>query len=130
MAAERKKRQLEANGHIPKRGHLPNQQPDSPPIVRRRVDNKPKRSFYTLKMLLTVCGLGIFGLMFIELYMISQTNHIHYDIEQMRWNISYQTARNEQLSARISELSQYSRIIEVATERGLTLSENIINIER
>ena len=108
----------------------PNKQPDSPRVIKRRIENKPKKSFYTLKMLLTVCGLGIFGLMFIQLYMDSQLNHIHYDIEHARMSINNEIAANEELSAQISELSQYSRIIEVATERGLTLSENIINIER
>jgi len=130
MVAKRKS-QLESVKQMPQSGHhLPNQHPDSPQIVRRRVDNKPKRSFYTIKMLLTVCGLGIFGLMFIQLYMDSQINHIHYDIQRTRMNISHEITRNEELSARISELSQYARIIEIATERGLTLSENIINIER
>ena len=130
MVAERKNIQLEVVQNMSQPGHLPNQHPDSPQVVRRRVEKKPKRSFYTLKMLLTVCGLGIFGLMFIQLYMDSQINHIHYEIQHVRMDINRVNARNEELSAQISELSQYSRIIEIATERGLTLSENIINIER
>jgi len=126
MVAEKRSTQLKAVGQRPQ----PNQQPDSPQVVRRRVEEKPKRDFYTLKMLLTVCGLGIFGLMFIQLYMDSQINHIHYDIQHVRMSINNELRRNEEISARISELSQYPRIIEVATERNLTLSENIINIER
>ena len=128
MVAERKNIQLEASVHMPQPGHQPNQHPDSSRVVRRRVENRPKRSFYTIKMLLTVCGVGIFGLMFIQLYMDSQINHIHYDIQRVRININRELAVNEELNARISEMSQYSRIREVATERGLTLSDNIIKI--
>ena len=128
MAAKRRDVQLEAIKHMPQ--HLPNQQPDSPRVVRRRVEKKPKRSFYTLKMLFTLCGLGVFGLMFIQLYMDAQLNHVHYQMQRVQMDISYQSAINEQLNAQISELSQRSRIIEIATERGLSISENIINIQR
>ena len=130
MVAERRNTNLEAVGQMSIPNHLPKQQPDSPHVVRRRIEKKPKRNFYTLKMLLAVCGLGIFGLMFIQLYMDSQINHIHYETQIVRMNINSELTRNEELNARISELSQYSRIIEVATERGLILSENIINIEK
>ena len=111
---------------------LPNRQPDSPRIIRRRIEKKPRRSFYTLKMLLMICGLGIFGLMFIELYMASQINHVHYDIQRLQDTIGYELNINEQLNAQVSILSQQSRIIEIAMERGLTLTsnENIINIQR
>ena len=134
MAAERKNIQLETIGHMTQPQHQPNQRPNSPQVVKRRVENKPKRSFYTLKMLLTVCGIGIFGLMFIQLYMDSQINHTHYQIQRVRRDISHHLTVNEELNAQISELSQYSRIIEIAEERGLTLSANeniiIINVER
>ena len=126
MVAKRKDIQLEVVRHNSQPG-LPNH-PESPQVLRRLVENKPKRSFYTLKMLLTVCGIGIFGLMFIQLYMDSQINHIHYDIQRVRGDINHQLTINEQLNAQISELSQYARIIEIAYERGLTLSENIINV--
>lgn len=111
---------------------LPSQQPDSPHIIRRRIERKPKRSLYTFKMLLMVCGLGIFGLMFLELYMASQINHIHYDIQRLQHTIDHELGINEQLNAQVSILSQPSRIIEIAIERGLTLTsnENIINIQR
>ena len=130
MAAERKNVQLEASKYMSQPGYLPNQQPESPRVVRRRAERKPKRSFYTLKMLLTVCGIGVFGLMFIQLYMTSQINHIHYQVQNMQIDINRELAINEQLNVQISELSQYSRIIEIATSRGLTFNENIENIER
>jgi len=108
----------------------PHQQPQSPHIIRRRVAKKPKRSLYTFKMLLAVCGLGIFGLMFIELYLASQINHVHYEIQGLRHAINENLNVNEQLSAEVSILSQQSRIIEIATARGLelTLNENIVTI--
>jgi len=130
MAARRKDEYLDAVRHVPQPQYLPNQQPDSPKVVKRRIDKKPKRSFYTLKMLLSTCGIGVFGLMFVQLYMISQINHVHYEIQRVRVNINREIAINEQLSAQISELSQYSRIIEIATARGLEFNENIINIQR
>lgn len=130
MAAQRKNSQLEAIKHLQQPQHLPDQQPDSPRVVRRRVEKKPKRNFYTLKMLLTLCGIGVFGLMFIQLYMDAQLNHIHYQMQRVQMEINLESAINEQLSAQISELSQHARIIEIATERGLSVSENIINIQR
>ena len=131
MAAQRKKTQLETMRQMPQPQHLPNQQPGSARVVKRQIEKKPKRSFYTLKMLLTVCGIGIFGLMFIQLYTISQINHYHYQMQEVRTNIERELSRNEQLNAQIAELSQYSRIIEIATARGLTLSENdVLHIER
>jgi cell division protein FtsL len=127
MAAERNNIQLEAINPLQR----PNQQPESPRVIRRRIKKKPKRSLYTLKMLMVVCGIGVFGLMFIQLYMDSQISLIHYDIQRVQIRINRETLRNEQLSAQISELSQYSRIIEIANARGLTFNEeNIINIQR
>jgi cell division protein FtsL len=63
--------------------------------------------------------------------MDTQINHIHYDIQRTRMDINRVTIRNEQLNAQISELSQYSRIIEIATARGLEFNaENIVDIHR
>ena len=123
MAARRSNFQFEATQqHLPQ--HLPHQQPESPQIVRRRVETKPKGRFYTLKMLLTVCGLGIFALMFLGLYVDTQINHVHYDIQRTRMSINEVNNLNEQLNAQIAELSQHSRIMEIATARGLTFNEN------
>ena len=122
MAAKRK----DVQNYEPQ--YLPNQQPNSPRVVRRVVTSKPKRSFYTLKMLLVMGGLGLFGLMFAGLYMDSQINHVHYQTQQVRRLIAEESAMNEQLVARISELSRHSRIIDIATLRGLEFNENIINI--
>ena len=130
MAAKRKDVHLESIKHIQQPQYLPDQQLGSPRIVRRRVEKKPKRNFYTLKMLFVACGIGVFGLMFMGLYMDSQINHVHYEMQRVRMTIDRELAINEQLSAQISELSQHSRIIEIATSRGLTFNENIISIQR
>ena len=110
----------------------PNLQPDAPRIIRRRVEKKRRKSFYTIKALLIVCGIGVFSLMFIELYTASQINHVHYEIQSVQRTINQQLIRNEELSARVSVLSQHSRIIQIAEEHGLTLTpnENIVNIQR
>ncbi|MCL1989716.1 MAG: hypothetical protein FWG67_02385 [Defluviitaleaceae bacterium] len=124
MAAKRK-HDLQPTWH-------PQRQPESPRVVRRRIEKKPKKSFYTFKMLCMMCGIGIFGLMFVELYMASQINHIHYEIQGLQHQIEGAQVINEQLHAQVSILSQQSRIIEIATEHGLTLTpnENIVNINR
>ena len=130
MAAQKEFKQLDAIKHMQQPQHLPHQQPETPQVVRRRLVKKPKGRFYTFKMLLAVCGIGIFGLMFIQLYMDSQINHVHYEIQTLRTNINQELSRNEQWSAYIAELSQRSRIIEIAKERGLAFAEQIINISR
>ena len=122
MAARRNNMRLEATQHRPQ--YLPNQQPDSPQVVRRRIEKKPKARFYTLKMLLTTCGIGIFALMFVGLYIDTQINHVHYDIQRVRMAINEGINYNEQLNAQIAELSQHSRIMEIAISRGLTFNEN------
>jgi len=125
MAAKKQNMQLEQPIY------QPNQQPDSSKVIRRRIKKKPKRRLYTLKMLLTVCAIGVFALMFIQLYMDTQINHYHYDIQRTRMVINREVLRNEQLNAQISELSQHSRIIEIAISHGLSFdAENIIDIQR
>jgi len=132
MAAKRKEKQIEnANYMQAQPQYLPNQQPDSPRIIRRRTERKVRKRFQTFKIFLIASGLGIFSLMFIQLYIDTQITQVHYEIQQLRFDIGQELSVNEQLAAQISELSQRSRIIEIATERGLTFNENvIINIPR
>ena len=126
MAAQRKEVYLESVKHMPQQ---PYQQLSGQPVTRRRV--KPKRSLYSFKMLLVLIGIGAFSLAFMNLYMVSQINHIHYEIQLTQQNINNQTLINEQLNVQISELSQQSRITEIATRNGLHfIPENIINISR
>lgn len=128
MAAQRKEVYLESIKHMPQQ---PYQQPSGQPVIRRRVKQEPKRSLYSFKMLLVLVGVGVFVLTFMNLYMVSQINHVHYEIQMTQQNIRYQTSINEQLNVQISELSQASRITEIAIERGLQfIQENIINISR
>jgi len=109
----------------------PSRQPKKQPrhVVKKRVDEDVSKKPYAARFLfLTVCA-GIFSLMFLELYMASQINHVHYEIQQVQRHIATESSRNEQLVAEISVLSQHSRIIEIATRHGLIFDENnVINI--
>jgi len=129
MAAQRKQEvYLESVKHLPQQ---PYQQPAPKPVVRRRVVQKPKRRFYSFKMLLILSGIGVFALAFMNLYMVSQIHHAHYAIQLTQQEIRLQTSVNEQLNVQISELSQQSRITEIATRNGLYfIPENIVNILR
>jgi len=109
----------------------PNSQPDVKQVVRKRVKQEAGYRFYTVKMLIVVFGLGVFSLMFLELYMSSQINHVHYEIQRVQRDINQGVLMNDQLNAEISRQSQHSRIIEIATRHGLTFNEeNVINISR
>lgn len=129
MAAVRKETHLESVKHMPHQ--QPYQQPIGQPVVRRRVRKQPKRSLYSVKMLLALSGVGIFAVAFMHLYMVSQINHVHYEIQMTQQTIRNQTSINDQLNVQISELSQQSRITEIATRNGLYfIPENIVNIAR
>jgi cell division protein FtsL len=114
--------------------HLPNQQPQweqSPRrVVKKRLEKAPKRNFYSIKLLLAICGVGVFGLMFMRLYLDSQINHINAQTELTRMAINNQLIINEELAAQVADLSRQTRIIEIATERGLTFNDNVIRIGR
>ena len=129
MVAQRKEVYLESVKHLPHQ--QPYQRPSVQPVIRRRVNQKPKRRLYSFKMLLVLSGVGVFAVAFMHLYMVSQINHVHYEIQLTQQNIRNQTSINEQLNVQISELSQASRITEIAIERGLSfIQENIVNIAR
>jgi len=129
MAAQRKI-YLEA---IPKQNqpiHLPNQQPDAPRVVQRREKVKSKSGLHMIYTMSAICGIGLFGIMFTRLFVNTQINYIHYQIQISQRAITTQSAINEQLNAQIAELSQHSRIMGIANERGLEFNpENVITIE-
>ena len=99
-------------------------------VVKKRLEKAPRRSFYSIKMLLAICGLGVFGFMFAQLYLDSQINHINTQTELVRMRINQELVINEQLASQVSELSRYTRIVEIATDRGLTFNDNVIRIGR
>jgi len=129
MSALRKSYQVENNiiSH-PNFQNQPNQLPLTSPVVRQRVKSKPKKDFYTLKMLMALCGFGVFALMFTQLYIDAQINQVHYQIQSIQTQMSIQSSLNEQLQAEVANLSQYSRIHEIATAHGLQFHENIVTI--
>jgi len=108
---------------------LPHREEQAPRRIVRRVVRK-KKSLYSSRVLLFLCGLGIFALMFGQLYIDAQVNSVHRQVEETRREITRQTIMNEQLQGHISELSQHSRVLEIAAQHGLLFNENIIYIER
>lgn len=113
--------------------HLPNTQPQweqAPDRVVIRRQKATKKSFYNLKMLLAISGIGVFSLMFMQLYLDSQINHINAQAELTRMEIAQELIINEQLASTVSELSRPTRITEIATNRGLTINDNVIRIRR
>lgn len=128
MAARRQQVYSEPIRQIPA---SPSRQPRRQPSAPVKVKQVPKRRFYSFKMLIILSGVGVFALAFMHLYMVSEINHVHYEIQQTQRNIRHETSINQQLNVQISELSQASRVTEVAIERGLEfLQENIVNVGR
>lgn len=125
MAAQRK---YEAIPHLP--NGLPQQEQHPNRVVKKRLEKSVKKNFYGVKMLFAICGVGMFGLMFMQLYLDSQINHINAQAELTRMEINSELIINEQLASTVSELSRPTRIIEIATERGLTFNDNVIRIGR
>lgn len=114
--------------------HLPNRQPQREhtpdKVVKKRLEKRAKKSFYSIRMLFAICGMGMFGLMFMQLYLDSQINHINAQVELARMEIEQELIINEELASMVSELSRPARINEIATARGLTINDNVIRIER
>lgn len=110
----------------------PSPQTTSNPSIKpiRQIVKRKKRSLYNAKGLLTLCGLGVFAMLFGQLYLDAQINRVHRQVEQTRFTISRESTTNEQLKSHVAELSQHARIIEIANERGLMFNENIIYIQR
>jgi len=127
MTAEERDTYVEALRNAPY--GYPHQEEQAPRRVVKRIVRK-KRSLYNSKLLLFLCGLGIFALMFGQLYIDAQVNSMHRQVEETRREIAQQTIINEQLQGHISELSQHSRVLEIAAQHGLLFNENFIYIER
>lgn len=125
MAAQRK---LNATMPIPNGQPQREQRPRR--VVKKRSEKAPRKRFYGFKMLFAICGVGMFGLMFMRLYLDSQINHINAQAELTRMEIDRELVINEQLASQVSELSRPTRIIEIATEHGLTFNDNVIRIRR
>ena len=125
MAAQRK---FNTMPEMPNR--QPGQEQNPSRVVKKHLKKSAKKKFYSIKMLLAISGVGVFGLMFMQLYLDSQINHINAQAEFMRVEINQALVRNEELASQVSELSRLTRIVEIATSHGLTLNDNVIRIER
>ncbi|HAX72900.1 MAG TPA: cell division protein FtsL, partial [Firmicutes bacterium] len=63
-----------------------------------------------------------------QLYLDAKINKLHYETETMKLNIDKQSVMNEELYAKIAELSTYTRAMEIAKENGLETFNNIISL--
>ena len=93
-----------------------------------RAPQVAKRSIYGIPLLVTLFSVGLFTVFLGQLYIDARINQVHYEIEQLRLSRHQQTTRNEQLASMISELSETTRINEIADELGLQFLDNIIYI--
>ena len=73
---------------------------------------------------------AVAGCLFIggQLYLDSKLNDLHYDIENLKYNIGLQEVQNEELYANIAELSTYSRAMDIVESYNLETQGNIIYI--
>jgi len=116
-------------GMMPEATPTPNHQPDKTRVVRH-VEQRKKKSLYSIKSILVMSALAAFGILFGQLYLDSQINRVHYEIQELRFHIGNQQIANDQLYAQISQLSMSSRVMEVASEHGLSMQGgNVIYIQ-
>lgn len=102
---------------------VPSQRPRR---VVRTVRRQKRKSFYSLKTLVFATAAALFVLMFMQLYFDNQISRLHIETESIRAEIVRQSSENEQLSSTVSELSRYSRVMEIAERHGLSYQDNII----
>ena len=103
------------------------------PLQRRTVKPTQKRKakkkgLYSLQGLVGMTVVGVFLLLIGQLYLYAQINELHYQVERKKLEIDQQVVVNEELYSKISELSTYSRAMEIAKENGLSTYENTITI--
>ena len=107
--------------------HQPSAQPQRK-LVKRQV-RKPsttnKVNPTSLMGLMAVAGCLFIGG---QLYLDSKLNDLHYDIENLKYNIGLQEVQNEELYANIAELSTYSRAMDIVESYNLETQGNIIYI--
>ena len=94
-------------------------------VKKKRVK---KKGLYSLHGLVGMSSVLVFILLIGQLYLDAQINEVHYLVEQKRLEINQQLVVNEELYSKISELSTYSRAMDVAKTKGLSTYENTITI--
>lgn len=87
-----------------------------------------KRGLYSLQGIAGMSIIGVFLLLLGQVHLDGQINQLHYKVEQLKLKIDQQVVANEELYSKISELSTYSRAMEIAKANGLSTYENIITI--
>ena len=100
--------------------------------LQRRIEHHeiPKQKVASTLKKQKVKKKGLYSLQVLigQLYLDAQINEIHYRVEKKKLEIDQQTVVNEELYSKISELSTYSRAMEVAKNNGLSTYENTITI--
>ena len=95
------------------------------PTQKRKVK---KKGLYSLQGIVAMSVVGVFLLLLGKVHLDGQINQLHYQVEQLKLQIDQQVVANEELYSKISELSTYSRAMEIAKANGLSTYENIITI--
>ncbi|MDE5978127.1 MAG: cell division protein FtsL [Turicibacter sp.] len=103
------------------------------PLKRRTItttkrNQSKKTGLYSLQGLAGMVAIGVFLLLVGQLYLDAQINEIHYQVERKKLEINQKEVANEELYSKISELSTYSRAMEIAKANGLATFENTITI--
>ncbi len=87
-----------------------------------------KKGLYSLQGIVGMSIVGVFLLLLGQVHLDGQINQLHYQVEQLKLKIDQQVVANEELYSKISELSTYTRAMEIAKAKGLSTYENIITI--
>ena len=105
------------------------QQPQIQKRIKQTQTRKvKKRGLNTVHGFLGVTVVGVFLLLVGQLYLDGEINQLHYDVERLKIEIQQKSVENEELYSKISELSTYSRAMEIAKENGLATYENAVYI--
>ena len=86
------------------------------PTQKRKVK---KKGLYSLRGIVAMSVVGVFLLLLGKVHLDGQINQLHYQVEQLKLQIDQQVVANEELYSKISELSTYSRAMEIAKANGL-----------
>lgn len=93
--------------------------------------NKKKRITKGERFLYSSIVVMLFLVMFIQIYSAASLGNLKMNIEKLNYQISSQEKKNESLNMKISELTAYDNVKDVANEMGLSYNyENIIIIDK
>ena len=116
-------------------------QPEQMPVVRQEQFKKPKtrtlikrqvrretKELYSMTNLAIGLIAGIFLIVVVQLWVDARINALHYEVENLKFEMETQNVANEELYSKIAELSTYSRAMQIANEHELKTQGNIVYI--